>query len=264
MGVNSERSEEARTHSLDRVPITGLDRQAPVDLSPWFNPFLPHFVRETVRSGGEVWGVLEDGNLTALTLKDPAENVASLFTRNQALAEELVRARGVSAAYSDFRMDGPVEAFGIYSRALGPVGVEHAFRHRVRPISEADLPRVAELMREVQGNIDDRWFHGLATTPETGFLIEVEGRLAGVGWVAVLGRHARLHSLAVRPGYRHVGVGADLLGARLLWAHRAGASEVLSEIADRNAASRYIAESAGMRRVGEIYLYPPGEGVPGP
>jgi len=234
------------------------------DLSPWFNPFLPHFVYETLRCGGEVWCVRDGESLAGLTLHDPAENVTSVFTRKRALAEERVGTRETRAVYSDFRFDGPAECYGIYTGPVGPAGPAHRFRHAVRPVREEDLSPVADLMREVEGNVDDRWFRGVLDTPEAGFLIEVGSRLAGVGWVAVLGRRARLHSLAVRPMYRHLGLGADLLFARLLWAQRAGASEVLSEIADRNVASRAIAESGGMRRVGEIFLYPPSGSRPGP
>jgi len=241
-----------------RFSITDLEELARADLSPWFNPFLLHFARETLRCGGEAQGVREGRKLVALTLHDPAEDVTSVFTRAPARAEELVRARGSAAAYSDFQFEGPRDSYGVYTLTLDTMGPAHPFRHAVRPVREEDLPPVAELMREVEGNVDDRWFHGVLDTPETGFLIEVGSRLAGVGWVAVLGRHARLHSLAVRPIFRHLGLGADLLRARLWWAGRAGAREVLSEIADSNGSSRAIAGAAGMRRVGEIYLYPRG------
>ena len=73
-----------------------------------------------------------------------------------------------------------------------------------------------------------------------------------------------MHSLAVRPMYRHLGLGTDLLFARLLWARAAGARSVLSEIADQNLPSRAVAEAGGMRRVGEIFFYPPSEPRSGP
>ena len=227
------------------------------DLSPWFNPFLGHFVRETLRAGGRVACIRHDAAIVGLTLEDPAENLLSIFTRAPGLAWDRLRSRGVAAAYADHRFEGPAEVFGIYRGRVEQEDRPPPFRHRVRPVREADLPGVAELLREVQGAADDRWFQGLLATPEAGFLIEVGDRIAGVAWVAVVGRHARLHSLAVRPIFRHLGLGHDLLEARLLWARRAGATEVLSEIADRNAASRAVAEAAGLHWAGEIYLYPP-------
>jgi len=262
MEPNLERGVKGRDLAL--IPITSADFTglADADLSPWFNPFLPHFVRETLRCGGSVRGVLEGEQWKALTLHDPAESITSVFSRVEALAEELVRNRGVTAAYSDFRLSGPSETYGVYTGTFVPPSIAHAFRHSVRLVATEDLPRVADLLREVQGSVDDRWFEGVGSTPETGFLIEIGDRLAGVAWVAVVGRYARLHSLAVRPKYRRLGLGTDLFFARLRWAERAGASLVLSEIADRNGGSRAIAEAGGMRRAGELFLYPAESGVP--
>jgi hypothetical protein len=47
------------------------------------------------------------------------------------------------------------------------------------------------------------------------------------------------------------------LFARLLWAKEAGASQVVSEISQRNAASEAVAVRGGMHRAGQIYFYRP-------
>lgn len=232
------------------------------DLSPWFNPFLPHFVRETERTGGRVRWVTERERLSAIVLDDPTERVSSIFSRSPGLARGLVAARGTWSAYSDFLFDGPHEAYRVYSISLTGSPSLHRFRHRVRPVGEPDIARVVDLVQEVHGRVDPRWFRSAPDSPETGFVVEVGPRLAGVGWVAVAGRSARLHSLAVRPAYRRLGIGSDLLFARLLWAASAGATEALSEIAEGNRPSCSVAEAGGMHSVGELYLYPPVSGPP--
>jgi len=60
-----------------------------------------------------------------------------------------------------------------------------------------------------------------------------------------------------------MGIGSDLLFARLLYARDAGACEAISEISERNAASRAVAERAGMRVAGTVFLYPPASGGAG-
>ena len=72
-----------------------------------------------------------------------------------------------------------------------------------------------------------------------------------------VGAQARLHSLTVRAPHRRLGIGTDLLAARLLWARRMGCERILSEIARDNMPSQLIALRAGMRRVGEIYFHRP-------
>lgn len=237
----------------DGVP-SGVDE---ADLSPWFNPFLPHFAREARRCGGEVRVAREGESLRALLVSDPVERVATVFTRSLPRAQDWVRDRGAYGMYSDFPFEPTDEEFAIFARDFGPEPPSQRFRHPVRPVSPSDLPAVRDLMVEVYGLVNDRWFGGVPNEVETGFACEVHGRLAGVAWVTRAGRHARLHSLTVRPPFRRMGLGSDLLSARLLWAHRIGARRVLSEISVHNAASQAIAVRDGMRKVGSIYFHTP-------
>jgi [ribosomal protein S18]-alanine N-acetyltransferase len=236
------------------VDIDGLDR---ADLSPWFNPFLLYFAREAQRCGGEVRVVRETGAIAGLMVSDPIERVASVFSRSRSVAEPWVRGRGPYGMYSDSSFEPRGEVFDVFSLPPGADLPSHRFRHPIRPVSEDDLPAVIDLMREVYGVVNERWFEGIPAEAEVGFIAEAGGRVAGVGWVSVVGPHARLHSLTVRAPHRRMGLGTDLVLARLLWARRAGASDVVSEISARNVGSRSIAIRAGMQRVGEIYFYPP-------
>lgn len=227
------------------------------DLSPWFNPFLAYFARDTRRCGGEVRLLRTADELRGLVIADPAERVATVFTRSPEVAADAVRDRGPLGMFSDFPVEPGADPFDIFGRRFSETALAFRFSHRVRALVPQDLPSVRELMREVYRVVNDRWFDGLPNRFEMGFVAEVDGRLAGVGWVTHVGEHARLHSLTVRVPFRRMGVGSDLLRARLWWAHRNGAREVLSEIARANTDSQAIAERSGMRRVGAIYFHRP-------
>jgi GNAT superfamily N-acetyltransferase len=234
--------------------FSGLAR---ANLSPLFGHFLPYFALEALRCGGDARIVRDRGRITALWLTDPTEQVASIFAGADAPAAELFGNRGRFATFCERRFELNGECYAVYERSLVGSLLKHSFRHALRPVEVRDLPAVIDLTREVTGAVNRRWFEGLATVPEAGFLAEVGGRLAGVAWVSLVGAHARLHSLTVRAPYRRLGVGSDLVAARLLYALRSGMVDVLSEISERSAASSNLALRAGMRRVGEIYLYPP-------
>ena len=227
------------------------------DLSPWFNPFLRQFVRDAQRSGGEVRVVRDAGGVRGLWVSDPVERLATAFSRDRSVAENWVRGRGVYGVYSDFSFEPGVEVFDIFSRSLDSPGSSERFRHPVRVVTPRDIPAVTDLAREVYGLVNERWFSGLPTLREVGLVVELEGRLAGMGWISLASEHARLHSLTVRPSFRRMGIGSDLLAARLFWARRMGARDVVSEIARTNVASQLIAERGGMHRAGEIYLHRP-------
>ena len=224
-------------------------------LSDRFDPFLPKFAREALDSGGRVRAVRSPAGIAAVVLCDAEEHVASVFTRSPGLAGRLFAELPEAAVYSEHPLPAPREVFGIFGTGLDSPPPVHAFRHAVRSAAPPDAESVRELLREVYGAASDRWLRHASLEAEPCFVVEVGDRMAGAAWVSVAGRRARLHSLTVRPGYRRLGVGADLLFARLLWAREAGLDEVFSEISERNPVSRYLAESAGMLRVGEISLY---------
>jgi GNAT superfamily N-acetyltransferase len=238
-------------------PSVEGDELDEADLSPWFNPFLSHIAQETRRCGGEV-RVFRDGRtVVGLTVSDPAERVATVFTRSRPIAEVAIHGRGPYGMYSDFSFDSAAEPFAILSTSTEAPAPPHRFRHQIRPFSSEDIPGVIDLMREVYGAVNERWVGGLPTVREAGFVAEVNTRLAGVAWLSRVGTHARLHSLTVRAPYRRIGLGTDLLFARLLWARKAGVETVISEIAEENVGSQAVAALGGMRRVGEIYFHRP-------
>jgi len=227
------------------------------DLSSWFNPFLAYFVRDSRRSGGTARWIQLANEPPGLVIADPVERVATVFTRSAVVGAAAVRERGPLGMFAEFPTEPEADPFDIFELTLGEETPTFRFRHTVRALVPEDLPSVRTLMREVYRLVNDRWFDGLPNRFETGFAAEVDGRLAGVGWVTHVGAHARLHSLTVRVPFRRIGVGSDLLRARLWWAQRNGAHHVLSEIARANADSRSIAERAGMRSVGTIYFHRP-------
>lgn len=226
-------------------------------LSRWFDPFLVTFLRDAERSGGVAEVRREFGSVSGLILSDPVEHVGSVFTTSRRLAEEVFRNRGRNALYAEFSFARSAEILDVFAIPPGQEIPAHHFRHAIRTYEPPDRGAVIELVREVQGPVNERWFDGLPAPDEVGFVAEMDGRLAGVGWASKAGRHVRLHSLTVRAPFRRIGVGTDLLFARLLWARGTGATEAISEIARRNPASQTVALRGGMRPVGQMFLHRP-------
>lgn len=234
-----------------------LTELSTANLSPWFNPFLSHFAREARRCGGEARVLRENDSIVGLFVSDPVERISTAFTRSRSLAEEFVRGRGAAGVFADFRCEPSAEAFDVFALRFGLKPLEHRFRHPLRPYAREDFANVLALVREVYGTANERWFEGLPNESESGFVSEVGGRLAGVGWVCRAGPHARLHSVTVRAPYRRMGIGTDLLFARLISAERTGAADVFSEISRNNLVSERMAASSGMTASGQIYFHPP-------
>jgi len=227
----------------------------PVDLSDWFNPFLGRLARESLRSGGRARVAELDGRPVGVLLSQTAERTASIFARSRPVVELLLGDAAGSAVYAEVDLGAPREPFTVH---VGQLGAEpsHRFRHSVRLLGSGDVAGIASLLGEVYGEPAERWLGIAAEEGERAVGVETDATLVGVAWVLVVGPFARLHGLTVRPGYRRAGIGTDLAVARLAYARRAGARTVLSEISERNEASRAIAERVGMPAAGQLYLYP--------
>ncbi len=223
-------------------------------LSPGYAPFLPGLIAEAVRAGAGVFLVPGRATIRALVVDDPVESTASVFTAEAEVAAELVRAhRGWT--FSEHAIDRPRERFDLYAR--DPLGddLPGGYRHRVDRLGPEHDLAARTLVREAYPHANDRYFATARGGSAAGFGVWVNGTLAGAGWATAAGSTARLHGLTVRPGFRHIGVGADLVRARLEWGRWSGAARAFSEISERNAASRAIAERLGMRPDGCVYLY---------
>ena len=229
-------------------------RLAGVEISRWFDPFLRAFARETLGSGGRALLAVGSGRVLGLLLTDPAERSASLFARSRSAAEQLARLPTERTLYSEVDLGGTKERFGIYDGEVARLP-PHRFLHLPRLLAESELPAVGDLLREVYGAPAEAWLRVAFAEGERCFGVEVDGILAGVAWVLVAGRWARLHTLTVRPGFRRLGVGSDLVAARLLFAGQRGVARAISEISERNGPSIAVAERCGMRPAGELFLH---------
>lgn len=234
--------------------VHAIDGLAFGDLSDFFNPFLRHFVREALQGGGEVWlsrdGALVDG----LLLYNHVEKVGSIFTRSGATAEGLFALKDSLATFAEFPLAPKAETYYVCASDAAGASDAHRFSHRVRLARRSELPDIVRVLHEMYGRIDTSWLQASSPEEDKCLVVEVAGELAGLGWVSVVDHEGRLHSLTVRPRYRRMGIGTDLWHARMLWAHRAGARRVISEISEHNVASLAIAAAGGMQRIGRLYL----------
>src|SRR5208282_1655815 len=161
---------------------TEIDPLSFNDLSDWFNPFLKHFMRETLRSGGEV-AVAEDGpRVRGVFLHDPVERVASIFTRSPALANVFYQLRERVAVYSEIPLGSARENIDIFAVDLADGDAPYRFSHAVRALREEDRGPVLDLMTSMYGRFNAGWLGSDSRPTEKGFVAQADGRPVGAAW----------------------------------------------------------------------------------
>ncbi len=254
----SESSDTGRAEPFSIGPVREIeevDRLVLGDLSDWFNPFLPHFLRETLRARGEVLVARSGRETLGVLLVDPIERIGSLFARHPGAAAALYREHRPLPIFSEYLFEAPREPYEIFAGSPGDEIDSTPFAHPVRAATEADGSGLLHLMSEIYDPTNPAWMDPSPDGVERCFVAEAQGRLVGAAWIAVAGPVGRLHSLSVAPRFRSLGIGTVLWNARMLYALRRGVKTVLAEIAPGNAPSRAIALRGGMRPVGVTYLY---------
>jgi sarcosine oxidase, subunit beta len=226
-------------------------------LSEWFDPFLPLFAKDAVRTGGHAEVAEEEGVVRGLRLLGSSEGVGSGFTRERRIAERYLTEMEAAGLYLEEAWAPGGERVEILAADLRDWEPRERLRNAVRIARPGDLPAIRRLMREELGTGVDPWLASLPRREETAFVCEIEGRIAGMSWLSRVGAFARGHSFVVHPRYRGLGIGTDLLTARMLWLQKTGGRQVVSEIYDGNRASRTAAERAGMALVGSMVHYRP-------
>ncbi len=225
------------------------------DLSDEFGPFLPYFMRETLRAAGEVLLARVGPEVKGVYLHDPIERTASIFTRSVEVAAALYVLRDHVSVFSELPLGPPRERYDVFSLPLPGPTPTPPFRHPVRAALEEDRASLLDLMNGVYERFNAGWLGTSPNGSEKCFVVEAGGRMAGAAWVSRVGDRGRLHSLSVSPRYRRLGIGSDLWRARVLWAARVGVRHMISEIPEQNTASRAIARRGGMRPTGLTFRY---------
>lgn len=253
MDADASITERVSGRSRSWTRATDLAPLATLGLSSTFDPFLPRFARQVIDVGGEVRTVAFDDRVDGLALFVPEERIGSVFARSPRAFHALAEACGPADLYSEWPGRDGAEVLDVLSVELGAPRPDSRLRHVVRLAGPGELETAASVSGPEAVAREVRWARAWAASGEQGFLAEVDGAVAGVGWAGVAGDRGRLHSLAVPPRFRGLGVGSALLEARLRWLEREGAKRAISEVGVGNAPSARIAARAGMRPVGRMY-----------
>jgi ribosomal-protein-alanine N-acetyltransferase len=120
-----------------------------------------------------------------------------------------------------------------------------------RLATAADLDSVVELEKESFNNPTSReWYERELERPEVCFIYLLrtpDVPVAAFCAFWLVGDQAHINNLAVRPEMRGRGLGSQLLDAMLKEARKLGATSLMLEVRESNAAARRLYEQAGFK-----------------
>jgi ribosomal protein S18 acetylase RimI-like enzyme len=229
----------------------------------FFEPYLPYFIKEVLEIGGEAYvSKGSAGDVSGLYTYDDFEKSAAVYTRSSEVFDYFWGLKPFNFLFSELKTEADSEAYDIYCIDLENHDIAHRFTHEISMVDEGQIGELERFMALAHPGMNNRWTRVALKNGDKCFTVRLGDEIAGLGWASFVRGIGRVHSLFVKPEFRKLGIGEDILFARLLWLKAKHARSAFSEISHSNFPSSRIASNAQMKPCGQVFHYfrknPPG------
>ena len=222
----------------------------------FFDPYLEYWMKETLEIAGEVHvSRTSAGHISGIFLYDGHERDGSIFTLSRDVFDYFYRLRPFKSIYAELPTERPRETYDIYKIYLEDNPLDHTFSHQVTIPDKDKIDEIRQFMMSTDPRINPKWVEVALNSKDKCVTVRLGDEIAGVGWLSLVNGVGRLHSLFVKPRFRKMGVGLDILFARLLWLKSKHARTAFSEISANNLQSSRTSMKGGMKVSGHVYQY---------
>jgi ribosomal protein S18 acetylase RimI-like enzyme len=252
-GVKMSGSEETKPFQIRNT--SDIDFVFPNGFS-FFEPYLQYFVKEILGIGGEAYASrTSEGAISGMFLYDDSEKTGTIYTRSRRVFDQFYELKPFDFLFAEMKTKHESEIYDIYTIDLRNHAIAHRFSHQISIAEEEDIDEIQQFMVSTHVGINLRWVNVAIKDGDRCFIVKLDKEIAGLGWLSVVNGIGRLHSLHVKPQFRRIGIGEDILYARLLWLKSKHARSAFSEISRYNSPSSRTAMKGHMRVSGQIFQY---------
>jgi len=222
----------------------------------FFEPYLLYFTREVLEIGGEAHLAKEsDGTISGLFLYDDSEKCSSIYTKSREVFNYFYWLKPFNFAYSEIKTEIENELYDIYTIDIQNLNTDHRFSYEIAIAETSQADEIERFMAFSHPGINRKWVKVALKNGDKCFTVKLGDEIAGIGWLSLVNGVGRLHSLYVKPQYRKMRMGEDILNARLLWLRSKHARSVFSEISRHNVSCSRVAVKGHMNISGHVYQY---------
>jgi ribosomal protein S18 acetylase RimI-like enzyme len=222
----------------------------------FFEPYLRYFIREVLEIGGETYvSRTSEGNASGIFIYDDFEKGGTVFTRSREVFDYFSGLKPFNFLFAELRTELESEVYDIYTIDLENHDVIHRFSNEISMADEGQIGEIERFMVLAHPGMNRRWIRVALKNGDKCFTVRLGSEIAGLGWVSFFKSIGRIHSLFVKPQFRNLGIGEDILYARLLWLKAKHARSAFSEISRYNSLSARIASKAQIKVSGQVFQY---------
>jgi GNAT superfamily N-acetyltransferase len=232
-----------------------IDLALPKDIS-FFEPYLQYFVGEVLEIGGEAYvSRASEDKISGLFIYDDFEKSGTVFTRSKEVFDYFYGLKPFNFLFAELKTEVESEVYNIHSINLENHDIAHRFSHEISMAVDEQTSEIERFMVLAHPEINRKWTRTALKNGDKCFTVRLDGEIAGLGWASLVNCIGRLHSLFVNPQFRNLGIGEDILYARLMYLKSKHACLAFSEIHQENSPCSRIASKAQMTVCGQVYQY---------
>ena len=237
------------------MSLSDINFVFPADFS-FFEPYLEYHTKEILEIGGEAYVTrTSEGVTSGLFMYDDSEKSGSIYTRSREVFDYFYALKPFNWVFSELKTEHEHELYDIYAVDIENLTLSHKFSYEISTVEKQNVSEIERFMASTHPGINKRWVSVAFENGDMCFFVRLKNEIAGLGWVSLVNGVGRLHSLYVKPQFRRIGMGEDILNARLLWLKSKRARLAFCEISRHNVASSGNVMKAGMGVSGEVFLY---------
>ena len=235
--------------------ISDFDFVLPVDFS-FFEPYLHYHIKEILEIGGEAYvSRTSEGTISGIFIYDDIEKGGTIYTRSRELFDYFYSLKQFNFLFSEMKTELENEIYDIYTIEIECLAPAHRFSYEISTMDNWNVDEIEQFMSSTHPGINKKWVKVALRNRDRCYIVRLSNEIAGLGWVSLVNGIGRLHSLYVEPQYRRIGIGEDILNARLLWLKSNHARSAFTEISRNNIASSNNVMKAHFKMSGQVFQY---------
>ena len=232
-----------------------VDFVFPVNFS-FFEPYLNYHIKEILEIGGEAYvSKTFEGTISGVFIYDDFEKGGTIYTKSREAFDYFYGLKKFNFLFSEMKTELENEIYDIYTIDIEHLDLAHKFSFEISTMDRANVGEIEQFMSLTHPGINKNWVKIALKNGESCYIVRLSDEIAGLGWVSLVNGVGRLHSLYVKPQYRRIGIGEDILNARLLWLKSSHARSVFTEISRYNIPSSNNVMKAQMKVSGQVFQY---------
>ena len=222
----------------------------------FFEPYIQYFVEEILEVGGEAYvSRTSTAAVSGIFMYDESEKLGTIYTKSKEVFDYFYASKPFNYLFAELKTELKNEIYDIYSVSFENFAFTHRFSYEISMAEKSQIGEIERFMALTHPGINKRWVGVALKNGDRCFTVRFNGEIAGLGWVSLVNGVGRLHSLYVKPQFRRLGIGEDILNARLLWLKSKHAQSAFCEISRFNVASSGNVTKAHMKVCGQVFQY---------